>query len=56
MGAPITIHTRLISSSGQEDKTVTVGFGTTEEYLEYCKDKTPYSHESYQETVAGAEN
>ncbi len=46
--APITIHTRLISSSGQEDKTVTVGFGTTEEYLAYCKDKTPYSHESYQ--------
>ncbi|MEE0376100.1 MAG: hypothetical protein UDR93_09420, partial [Lachnospiraceae bacterium] len=42
-GAPITIHTRLISSSGQEDKTVTVGFGTTEESLEYCKDKTPYS-------------
>ena len=46
--APITIHTRLISSSGQEDKTVTVGFETTEEYLAYCKDKTPYSHESYQ--------
>ena len=39
--APITIHTRLISSSGQEDKTVTVGFETTEEYLAYCKDKTP---------------
>lgn len=50
-GAPITIHTRLISSSGQEDKTVTVGFGTTEEYLEYCKDKTPYSHESYQKQL-----
>ena len=49
--APITIHTRLISSSGQEDKTVTVGFGTTEEYLEYCKDKTPYSHESYQKQL-----
>lgn len=50
-GAPITIHTRLISSSGQEDKTVTVGFGTTEEYLAYCKDKTPYSHESYQKQL-----
>lgn len=49
--APITIHTRLISSSGQEDKTVTVGFGTTEEYLAYCKDKTPYSHESYQKQL-----
>ena len=49
--APITIHTRLISSSGQEDKTVTVGFGTTEEYLAYCKDKTPYSHESYQKKL-----
>lgn len=50
-GAPITIHTRLISSSGQEDKTVTVGFETTEEYLAYCKDKTPYSHESYQKKL-----
>ena len=49
--APITIHTRLISSSGQEDKTVTVGFGTTEEYLAYCKDKTSYSHESYQKQL-----
>ena len=49
--APITIHTRLISSSGQEDKTVTVGFETTEEYLAYCKDKTPYSHESYQKQL-----
>lgn len=49
--APITIHTRLISSSGQEDKTVTVGFVTTEEYLAYCKDKTPYSHESYQKQL-----
>ena len=49
--APITIYTRLISSSGQEDKTVTVGFGTTEEYLAYCKDKTPYSHESYQKKL-----
>ena len=49
--APITIHTRLISSSGQEDKTVTVGFETTEEYLAYCKDKTPYSYESYQKKL-----
>ena len=49
--APITIHTRLISSSGQEDKTVTVGFETMEEYLAYCKDKTPYSHESYQKKL-----
>lgn len=49
--APITIHTRLISSSSQEDKTVTVGFETTEEYLAYCKDKTPYSHESYQKQL-----
>ena len=39
--APITIHTRLISSSGQEDKTVTVGFGTTEEYLESVRIKHP---------------
>lgn len=49
--APITIHTRLISSAGQEDKTVTVGFETTEEYLAYCKDKKPYSHESYQKQL-----
>ena len=49
--APITVHRRLTSSQGIDEKTVRVGFENTQEYEAYLKDKSLYSDLVYRQKM-----